>query len=382
MNFSFVIIGEIVYILFIGEKMQDKLKILLQISSKLSKEKDVKKILMHLTNLARELLQADRCSIFLHDEDKKELWTLIADGVKEIRIKDNQGIAGSVFKSGEVLNINDPYNDKRFNPETDRKTGYKTNNLLVVPLFNKKGKVMGVFEVINKLSGNEYSKEDIDLLTHIAVYAASALENALLYEKLKKAHEDVVYRLSNATKFKDPETENHIIRVGLFCEIIAVHLGWDEEESELVKLAAPMHDIGKVGIPDRVLLKPDKLTPAEWEIMKKHTVYGYEILKGGDSRLLQLASLVALDHHEKWDGSGYPHGKKETEISIYGRMTAIADVFDALTSDRHYKKAWSFESTKTYILDLKGRQFDPDLIDIFESEYDEIVRIKSEYKDT
>jgi transcriptional regulator with GAF, ATPase, and Fis domain len=267
--------------------MERKLKTLLEYSSKIAKERELKKVLLLLTDLVKEIMEADRCSIFLYDRKKKTLWTIVAHGVERIEINVDKGIAGYVFRTGEILNIPDAYKDPRFDRNVDKKTGYRTKTVLAVPLFDRNKNIIGVFQVINKLTAGIFSEEDIDLLKHVSLYASSTIENAILYEKLKKAHEDVIYRLSHATKFKDPETQNHIIRVGLYCEILAMEAGLDEESVELVKLAAPMHDIGKVGIPDRVLLKPGKLNSEEWEIMKKHTVYGYEILKGGDSRLLQ-----------------------------------------------------------------------------------------------
>ena len=361
--------------------MDRKLKVILNYSSQIAKERDLKKVLLYLTNLAKDIIEADRCSIFLFDKNRKTLWTIIAHGVEKIEIPAAKGIAGYVFNKGEILNIPDAYKDPRFDKEIDKKTGYRTKSILAVPLFNRKQEIIGVFQVINKLNGKHFTKEDVELLSHVSLYASSTIENAILYEKLKKAHEDVIYRLSHATKFKDPETQNHIIRVGLYCEVLARELGFDEEDVEIVKLAAPMHDIGKVGIPDRVLLKPGKLNEEEWEIMKKHTIYGYEILKESERKLLQIAAKIALEHHEKWDGTGYPHGKKGEEISIYGRMTSISDVFDALTSERPYKKTWGINQTLEYLNKMKGKQFDPELTDIFIKNIDEIYQIKRELKD-
>ncbi len=361
--------------------MERKLKTLLEYSSKIAKERELKKVLLLLTDLVKEIMEADRCSIFLYDRKKKTLWTIVAHGVERIEINVDKGIAGYVFRTGEILNIPDAYKDPRFDRNVDKKTGYRTKTVLAVPLFDRNKNIIGVFQVINKLTAGIFSEEDIDLLKHVSLYASSTIENAILYEKLKKAHEDVIYRLSHATKFKDPETQNHIIRVGLYCEILAMEAGLDEESVELVKLAAPMHDIGKVGIPDRVLLKPGKLNSEEWEIMKKHTVYGYEILKGGDSRLLQIAADIAVEHHERWDGSGYPFGKKGEEISIYGRMTSISDVFDALTSNRPYKRAWNIDKTVQFFKEQRGKQFDPFLTDIFLKNIDRIYSIKKELKD-
>ena len=361
--------------------MENKLKILMDYSAKINNEKSIDNILILLADLVKKLLEADRCSIFLYDKNKNTLWTVVAHGVEKIEIPSDKGIAGYVFSTGQELIIDDAYKDSRFDKEVDKATGYRTKTILAVPLKSSKGNIIGVFQAINKLTEDKFNKEDLELLRHVALYASSAIETKDLYLKLKKAHEDVVYRLSHATKFKDPETQNHIIRVGLYCGIFAKDLGWDDEEIEIIQLAAPMHDIGKVGIPDRVLLKPGKLDEEEWEIMKKHTIYGYEILKGGDSELLKVASLVALEHHEKWDGTGYPYKKKGKEISIYGRMTSLADVFDALTSKRPYKDAWSIDRTVEYIKDNREKQFDPELVDIFVDKLQDFINIKEKLKD-
>lgn len=361
--------------------MDKKLKMLLKVSSELVKEKELSKILLKLTEITKTLISVDRSSIFLHDKDKKELWTIVADGVKEIRIAEDKGIAGEVNMSKKHLIINDAYSDSRFNKEIDRKTGYHTRNILTVALINQKQEGIGVFQVINKQDGKDFEQEDVDLLSHLGFYAGSVIENAQLYEKLKKSHEDIIYRLAYATGCKDPETKNHIIRVGLYCATMAKALNWDEEEIEVIRLAAPMHDIGKVGVPDNILKKPGKLTEEEWVIMRKHTLFGYDILKNSDSRLIQVAAILALDHHEKYNGEGYPNGKKMNEISIYGKMTAIADVFDALTSKRHYKEAWSFDRVAKVLEEESGEHFDPKIVKLFLENYDKMLEIKKTYID-
>jgi len=334
-----------------------------------------------LADLIKKVINADRCSIFLHDEEKNELYTYYAHGVDKIIIRTDQGIAGHCFTTGSIINIEDAYNDPRFDREWDRRHGYRTKSLLAVPLKTPQGKIIGVFEALNKKGASAFTKEDILLIENICLYSASILEGMQLYEMLKRTQKEIIIRLSNATKYKDKETRNHIIRVGLYTEIMAKTLGWSDEEAELIRLAAPMHDIGKVGIPDAILQKPGRLNEEEWEKMKKHTIYGYEILKGSDSRLLQIAAIVALEHHERWDGTGYPHGKKGEEISIYGRLTAIADVFDALTSDRPYKKAWPPERAREEIKNCSGTFFDPKLVEIFLDRFDDILKIKELYKD-
>jgi len=359
----------------------DKLRLLLKVSSEMTKDKDLKSILIQLTDITNKLLEADRCSIFLNDEKKKELWTIVADGVKEIRIPNNIGIAGEVFVTKKALNIPDAYSYEKFNKKVDKKTGYHTKNILAVPLINHLGEILGVFQVINKLTADSFSQDDLDLLNHIGGYAASNIENVILYDKLREAQEDVIYKLSHATSYKDPETKNHIIRVGLFSAVIARALGWKEDKVDLIKLAAPMHDIGKVGIPDKILNKPGKLSDPEYEVMKKHTLYGYDILAGGGSDLSEIASIISLEHHEKWDGTGYPNGKKGKEISIYARITMVSDVFDALASERPYKKAWSIEDAIKELKLNSGTHFDPNIVDLFEKNLDEILKIKKEFND-
>ncbi|MBF0432371.1 MAG: HD domain-containing protein [Fibrobacteria bacterium] len=361
--------------------MDPKLKKLLNASYEIGKEKELNGILLKLTDVTRSILDADRCSIFLHDKEHKELWTIVAHGVKEIRIPESAGIAGHVATTGESLNIKDAYKDSRFDKDVDKKTGYTTSTMLTFPLRNIDEESIGVFQVINKKNGKPFDNEDIDLLQHLSLYVASNIENTMLHEKVKKAGEDAIYRLSYATKFKDPETQSHIIRVGLYGEKMADALKWSAEEQEIVKLATPMHDIGKVGIPDRVLQKPGKLDDEEWGIMKKHSLYGYEILKGGGTTLMQKAAITALDHHEKWNGTGYPNGKKEKEISSYGRFAAISDVFDALTSSRCYKKAWPYEKAFELLREERGQHFDPKFVDVFLENADAMKKIREDYKD-
>ena len=157
--------------------------------------------------------------------------------------------------------------------------------------------------------------------------------------------------------------------------------GLGEAEAELLKIASPMHDIGKIGIPDAILNKPAKFTPEEFEIMKNHAVIGYNMLQGSDRKLLKTSATIAYEHHEKWDGSGYPRGLKGQDIHIYGRITAIADVFDALGSDRCYKKAWELDRILNLFKEEKGRHFDPVLIDLFFENLDKFLAIRDTYKD-
>ena len=180
---------------------------------------------------------------------------------------------------------------------------------------------------------------------------------------------------------KSKETGNHVKRVAEYSKLLAILYGLSDEEATMLKEASPMHDIGKVAIPDEILKKPSKFTNEEWEIMKTHAIKGYEILKTSNRPLLKTASIVALQHHEKWDGTGYPHKLKGEDIHIYGRITAIADVFDALGSQRCYKKAWDLDKILNLFKEEKGKHFDPKLIDLFFGNLDKFLDIRDKFQD-
>lgn len=200
-------------------------------------------------------------------------------------------------------------------------------------------------------------------------------------EELKRTRLQVVERLGRAAEYKDNETGLHVKRMSHYAQIIALAAGFSAEWAEELLHAAPMHDIGKIGTPDHILLKPGKLTDEEMQIMRQHALIGAEILGNCDSSLLQMAASVAKYHHEKWDGSGYPFGLKETAIPIEARIVALTDVFDALTSERPYKKAWPVLEAVAFIKSQAGKHFDPALIPLLEQELDKILEIKARWAD-
>jgi putative two-component system response regulator len=201
------------------------------------------------------------------------------------------------------------------------------------------------------------------------------------FERIKAASLETIYRLSMASEYKDEDTGSHIKRMSRYCAAVARRMGLDESTIETILYAAPMHDLGKIGIPDLILTKPAKLDPLEWEIMKQHAAIGAGILEGADAEFLKLARVIALTHHEKWNGSGYPGGLKGADIPLAGRITAIADVFDALTSKRPYKEPFSLDKSFSIIREERGRHFDPDVVDAFLTIENGIVSIKDRYKD-
>ena len=200
-------------------------------------------------------------------------------------------------------------------------------------------------------------------------------------ESLRRTHIELIQRLGRAAEYKDNETGMHVLRMSHYSQVLAKAAGFSDEEAEDLLQAAPMHDIGKIGIPDHILLKPGKLTEEEFEEMKKHTLIGAEILGNSGAPLIELAHQVAMTHHEKWDGSGYPNGLKGDEIPIAGRIIAVADVFDALTSKRPYKEAWSVEKTLEVMKADSGRHFDPHIIDLLIQELPSILKIKERLTD-
>ncbi|UCV22975.1 response regulator [Ferribacterium limneticum] len=220
--------------------------------------------------------------------------------------------------------------------------------------------------------------------THLALYDQSRELERMVRQRtheLLTTRQQIIRRLGRAAEFKDNETGNHVLRMSHYARIIAVAHGLGEEAANIIFNTAPMHDIGKIGIPDAILLKPGKLDAAEWDVMHQHPIMGAEIIGKHDNELLETSRIIALTHHEKWDGSGYPQQLKGENIPLEGRIVAIADVFDALVSVRPYKNAVPVEEALQYLYEQSGKHFDPTLIDAFRSALPEVLRIKEIYAD-
>jgi putative two-component system response regulator len=219
-------------------------------------------------------------------------------------------------------------------------------------------------------------------LLHKALQAHNALLEAWVQRRTQELNEtrlEIVRRLSRAVAYRDNETGLHVIRMSHYAASLGRAVGMSSVGCEILLHACPMHDIGKIGIPDRILLKPARLDPEEWAIMQTHTTIGADLLAGHDSELMQMAHLAALTHHEKWDGSGYPQGLKGAAIPLVGRITAVCDVFDALTSPRPYKRAWPFDNAVAEIQQHSGRHFDPSVVEKFCTILPEIVALQEKY---
>ena len=294
------------------EELQNRLNLLLQFGGVVYKETRLDKLLELIAAQVKKILNCDRCTVFILDKKTKELWSKVAQGIQntEIRMPSSKGIAGEAASKGVIVNIPDAYTNPLFNPEIDRVTGYRTRTILAVPLKDVGGNIMGVFQVINKNAGR-FDNDDEAVLQLISSIAASAIENAQLCESLYKAQLETIYRLAITAEYRDQEdTAVHLKHVSAYTALIAGGMGLSEQEIENIRYASPLHDIGKVGIPDAILLKPAKLTPQEYEVMKKHAFYGEKILSEAETPLLRIACQIAGCHHEKFDGTGYPAGTK------------------------------------------------------------------------
>jgi putative two-component system response regulator len=360
---------------------------LIKIGVKLSAEKDLSKLLNIILEDACKLCKADAGTFYLKNNNKlefrvsrnltleekmgkKNFLELIAPHALPIT---NKSIAGWSAKNKETLNIKDlnsiqkcPYSH---NTEFEEKTGYKCKSMLTVPIIDREKKLVGVFQLINKTGKWEitsFSRADQKLAESLASQAAVAVRNAQLTDELKSAQLETIYVLGEAAEYKDKETGDHIKRVATFSKIIAETLGLNDDMVETIYRSSPLHDIGKIGIPDKILIKPGKLNKEEWEIMKEHTTLGYKLLKDSKSEIIKMAAQIAYTHHERWDGKGYPRELKGKKIPLVGRIVALSDFFDALTSERPYrKKRFSLSKTFSMIEEGRGKHFCPETTDSF-----------------
>jgi len=348
----------------------------------IANEHSLDRMLVILADMGRDLVVADRCTVWLIDRRWDILWTKVAHGVDRISIPLGCGIAGKAAENDEVIIINDAYNDPRFDKTVDMQTGYRTRNMIAIPYHDPDGNVIGVFQSINKMTEDgKFTEEDVRRLMLAATYTGKELSTVLMQQEIERTQKEIIFTMAEAGEMRSKETGYHVKRVAEYSYILAIGCGMNEKEAELLKMASPMHDIGKVAIPDSILLKPGKLTDEEWDVMRSHALMGYNILKHSERKILKAAATVALTHHEKWNGKGYPYGLAGEDIHLFGRITAIADVFDALGSDRVYKKAWELDRILELFREESGQHFDPALVKVFFDNLDKFLEIRETYKD-
>jgi len=383
--------------------LEEHLARLNRIGIALSSERDLGKLLTAILQEARNFTSAEGGTLYGVEGDQLRFLATQNDALDRRGGEDyaaqeigqclplsTESMAGYVGLTGEVINLQDVYlippdRPYRFNRQFDSRHGYRTQSMLMVPMKDVGGDILGVLQLINaRDSAGQVVAFDgrwEDLIMSLASQAAVALRNAKLTEELKAAYEDTIFRLSVAAEYKDQETANHIRRVSYYSAILAEELGLDDQRVETIRWAAPMHDVGKIGIPESILQKPGRLTPEEFSTMKQHTVLGGRLFDGAESPLLRTSATVALTHHERYDGSGYPRGLSGNAIPIEGQSVALADVFDALSSDRCYKPAYPIERCLENIRTDCARHFHPDVIRAFMSRLDDILAVRAEYGD-
>lgn len=357
-----------------NEIKNDALLALLQVGRTIAVETNIDSLLTIIAQQIQQALGADRCTVFLFDDEHQELWSKVALGLEitEIRFSINKGLAGHVALTGETVNIKNAYESEYFNKEIDLKTGYKTKNILCMPIRNLSHQIVGVFQVLNKFEG-DFTQKDEDLLIAIGSSAGIALENANLFSKQKKLIEEqkklfssFIDTLSASIDARDKITAGHSKRVTMYASLICDKCKLSDDEKEIIKNASLLHDIGKIGIKDSVLQKEGKLTDDEYEQIKEHVKLTHNILgKVYISKNFKDVAKIASSHHEKYDGSGYFKGLKGEEIPLGGRILAVSDVFDAITSKRHYRNKMEIQDAVKIMLDGKNRHFDENLVNAF-----------------
>ena len=312
----------------------------------------------------RESTRCQRGSFFLINKKAGELYSITSEGLegKEIRLGINLGIAGLVALTGQVLSIADVYADSRFDKSTDQKTGYRTRCLLCVPVKNQNGEVLGVIEAINKKEGT-FSNTDAEHLNALSAGIAIALENAMLFQEQNRQFKSILEVMAASIDAKDPMTAGHSKKVTQYAVGIADELGFGEIEQDILSVAALLHDYGKLGIDDYILKKQGRLTDAEYENIKQHAFITRNILnKMHFSRQYRNVPMIAASHHERLDGSGYLAGLKSEDIPFMTKIIAVADVFEALTSQRHYRDALPAKDAFAILEKESGNMYDESVV--------------------
>jgi putative nucleotidyltransferase with HDIG domain len=319
-----------------------------------------------LENMIR-LIEAEGGSLLLVDQKRQVLEFKIvqgakADELKRLTLRLGEGIAGWVAAHGRPLLVDDTHRDARFTAKVDQVTRFETKSILCVPL-KVKDRVIGVVEVVNKKNRANFTDADVKLLSALASPAAIAIDNAKLYADLEQLFFAVVRSLAATIELRDPYTRGHSGNVARVARLIAAQAGRPATELERLELAGLLHDIGKIGIPEQVLNKPGKLTDEEFRVIQQHPMMGVKVVENVE----QLADLVPVmrHHHERFDGKGYPDRLQGTAIPLWARITAIADTYDAMTSDRVYRKGMEPAAALAEINRCSGTQFDPALVKVF-----------------
>lgn len=344
-----------------AERRVRGLELLLRLGMELHSERDLHHLLDRIWSDLTLALSAERSSLFLVDEETRELYSVIAQKEGEIRFPLDSGIAGHVAATGKSLLIPDAYQDPRFNPEIDRKTGFRTRSILSVPLRNQRGEVLGVAQVLNRSDGKDFDEEDQLLLEALASTAAVAIETVQLYEEQKRAAEAVISGLLMALEMRAPRGSFHSQEVRAYSKALAEDLGFPERDLRRVEWAAALHDIGKIAVSDRIITKKGPLSRHERVEYESHTLWTREFLEAMHfSGELAGVEQIAPYHHKHFEGGGFPEGGPDgQDIPEGSRIIAVADALSVLMTPRWGRMALSMEDAMARIRQDAGRVFDP-----------------------
>ncbi len=356
-----------------------QLQSIIRITRAISTVHDLHTLITLLASETSKVLNVERSTVFLYNGKTDELWSYVAEGESnEIRFSADQGIAGSVFRSEKTMILHDVSGDERFNKDIDDTTGFITRNMITAPIINPSGHCIGVFQVINKEGGN-FRDNDSEFLEIVAAEAAVTIENVRLLESRKRMFESLIKALIISIEARDPLTAGHSFDVTFLTGKISEYLKLDENTSEAIYYAALLHDYGKIAVPDSILKKPGTLSIEEFSILRKHVQHTRIILSQIEfEERLEQVPVFASQHHERIDGEGYPDGLKGDEISIGGRIIAVADVFEALTAKRHYREPFSLGKTLNILVEGIDTQFDRDAVLALRQYFIDISKIKPE----
>lgn len=352
----------------------EEMAALLEVSHVVSSTLDLKELLTKIMKTATKVMRCETSTVYLVDEATNELYFSIVQGdakvgakLKEIRLPMGTGLAGWCAQNNAPVMVPDADKDPRFFKGADKKSGFVTRSMICVPMCLKE-KVIGVLQVLNRTGEIPFNDHDLETLKAVATQAVSAIENARLYENIQKVYLSTIEVLATAIDAKDPYTRGHSRRVTLYSVAIAEQLGLPAKEIESIKYAGLLHDVGKIGISDSIIRKPGRLTDEEYGIIKTHPAIGAKILRPVEF----LADKVpgVLHHHEYYDGRGYPDHLTGENIPLAGRIICVADCFDAMTTNRPYRKGLSVNTVVAELKKLSGKQFDPICVEAFLQAFD------------
>jgi HD-GYP domain-containing protein (c-di-GMP phosphodiesterase class II) len=353
------------------EEKVERLILLSQLSQILNSTLNYKEIRRRAMEATTRLMKAEAGSLLLVDEEKGQLHFEVVSGDKEEDIKTislnfGEGIAGWVAQHGKPLIVNSPEKDRRFFKGVDEKTEFKTKNIICVPVKIKE-KIIGVLEAVNKQGGGRFDEEDLSLFTSLADQAAIALDNSRLYRELEEMFFQTADSLADAIEQRDPYTGGHTQRVTLYSQAIGKYLQLKPSERKWLKITSVLHDIGKIGIEDHILKKPERLSPQEFEMIKRHSEIGAKIVE----HIRQLKEVIpgVKYHHEQVNGKGYPDGLMGKDIPVLAKIVAVADTYDAMTTDRPYRKAMEKEEAIEELKRCSGTQLDKEVVEAFVQAY-------------